>query len=79
MMKKIVWGLFLALIAANTGWAQNAVVEFEGRYWMTNLSTEVKVTREGQGTDINLKSDLDIADKSSPPADSIFFSTRTIG
>jgi hypothetical protein len=66
MLKKMVWGLLFGLVAANTVLAQNAVVEFEGRYWITNLSTEVKVTREGKGTDINFKSDLDLADKNFP-------------
>jgi hypothetical protein len=63
MLKKLVWGWVLCLLAVSPVFAQDAVVEFEGRYWITNLSAEAKVTQEGKGTDINLKSDLDIADK----------------
>jgi len=69
MLKNLVWGLFLSLITAGPVLAQNAVVEFEGQYWITTLSAETKVTLEGKGTDINIKSDLGIADKN-------FFSGR---
>jgi hypothetical protein len=63
MLKKLVWGCILCLISASTSLAQAAVVEFEGRYWITNLSAEAKVTEAGNGTDIDLKRDLGIADQ----------------
>jgi hypothetical protein len=63
MLKNLVWGWIICLLAASTVLAQGPVVEFEGRYWMTNLSAEAKVTEAGHGTDINLKSDLGLADK----------------
>ncbi|MCJ7832774.1 MAG: hypothetical protein MUQ20_00115, partial [Deltaproteobacteria bacterium] len=66
MLKNLVWGWVLCLLAVSTVLAQDAVVEFEGRYWMTNFSAEAKVTQEGRGTDVNLKSDLGIADKNFP-------------
>ncbi len=69
MLKNLVLGLVLCLLAVGTVSAQDPVVEFEGRYWMTNLSAEGKVTQGGKGTDINLKSDLEIGDKN-------FFSGR---
>ncbi len=69
MLKNLVLGLVLFLLAVGTVSAQDPVVEFEGRYWITNLSAESKLTRGGQGTDIDLKSDLDIGDKN-------FFSGR---
>jgi hypothetical protein len=73
MLKNMVWGLILGLLAASTVWAQDAVVEFEGRYWMTNLSAEAKVAQEGKGTDINLKSDVGLADKNFPSGRFNFF------
>lgn len=69
MLKNLVLGSVLFLLAVGTVSAQDPVVEFEGRYWITNLSAEGKLTRGGQGTDIDLKSDLDIGDKN-------FFSGR---
>ncbi len=47
-------------------WAQDLRVEFEGRYWLTDLSGEVKLTENNQGTDIKVKSDLGIQDKNFP-------------
>lgn len=63
MLKNLVWGLVLCLLGASTVFGQNAVVEFEGRYWMSNLSAEAKVIEQDRGTDINLKSDLGLGDK----------------
>jgi hypothetical protein len=73
MLKNLVWGLVLCLLGASTVFGQNAVVEFEGRYWMTNLSAEAKVTQAGKGTDIDLKSDLGLADKNFPYGRFTFF------
>lgn len=73
MLKNLVWGLMLCLLIASTVWAQNAAVEFEGRYWMTNLTAEAKVTEAGQGTNIDLKSDLGMADKNFPSGRFSFF------
>jgi hypothetical protein len=66
MPKKLIWGWILCLLAAGPVLAQDAVVEFEGRYWFTNFSAEAKVTQDGRGTDVNLKSDLGLADKDLP-------------
>jgi len=66
MIKKLIWGWIICLLAAGPIWAQNAVVEFEGYYWVTNLSAEAKLTKDGRGTDVNLKSDLGIADQNFP-------------
>jgi hypothetical protein len=41
-------------------------VEFEGRYWITNLTAEAKVTDFGIGTDIDLKDDLGLKDEDFP-------------
>lgn len=66
MLKKIVWAMVLGLLLGSAAWAQDAAVEFEGRYWMTNLSAVTKVTREGNGTDVDFKSDLKLDDKNFP-------------
>ena len=42
------------------------MVEFEGRYWFTDLTAEVKVTRDDIGSDIDLQSDLGVDDKDFP-------------
>jgi hypothetical protein len=41
-------------------------LEFEGRYWFTDLEGRVKVTEADIGTDINFKKDLDIKDEGYP-------------
>jgi hypothetical protein len=41
-------------------------LEFEGRYWFTDLEGKIKVTDAGIGTDINLKDDLNIEDEGYP-------------
>ena len=63
MLKKIIWAMVLCLLIGGAAWAQDPAVEFEGRYWMTNLSSVVKVTKNGQGTDVDFKSDLKLDDK----------------
>lgn len=63
MLKNLVLGMVLLLLVVGTATAQDPVVEFEGRYWITNLSAEGKLTQGGIGTDIDLKSDLQIGDK----------------
>ncbi len=73
MLKNLVWGWILCLLTVSPVLAQDAVVEFEGRYWMTNLSAETKLTQDGIGTDIDLKSDLGIADKNFPSGRFVIF------
>jgi hypothetical protein len=43
-------------------------LEFEGRYWFTDLKGNIKVTQNDIGADINLKKDLDIKDEGYPEA-----------
>ena len=46
---------------------KDVTLEFEGRYWFTNLQGEIKVTGSiGRGTDIYLKEDLGIKDEGIP-------------
>ena len=41
-------------------------VEFEGRYWITDLTAKAKVTESGIGTDIDFKADLGLKDEDFP-------------
>jgi hypothetical protein len=66
MLKYLVLGWVLCLLIVSPVLAQDPVVEFEGHYWFTNLSAETRATAAGKGTDIDLKSDLGIADKNFP-------------
>lgn len=52
----------LFLLAASAGLAQR-IVEFEGRYWITDSTQQAKFTDNGVGTDINFKSDLGFKDR----------------
>ncbi len=45
---------------------QDAVVEFEGRYWTTDLEASVKVVTAGIGETFNLKNDLGVDDEDFP-------------
>jgi opacity protein-like surface antigen len=44
----------------------NITVEFEGRYWFTDLTAEVKVTQDNIGSDIDLQSDLGVGNEDFP-------------
>lgn len=41
-------------------------VEFEGRYWITDLTAKAEVTESGIGTDIDFKDDLGLKDENFP-------------
>jgi len=41
-------------------------VEFEGRYWFTDLTAKAKVTESGIGTEVDFKADLGIKDEDFP-------------
>jgi len=41
-------------------------LEFEGRFWFTDLDGNIKITENDIGTDIDLKDDLDIKDEGYP-------------
>lgn len=62
--------LICAVLFFVGGWAfaQDADVEFEGRYWMPDLAAKAKVAESDIGTDINFKSDLGIKDENFPEA-----------
>lgn len=62
MFKKSILGVTLLLLLASQAVAQEPIIEFEGRYWMTTLSAVTK----WRGTDIDLKSDLGVDEKNIP-------------
>lgn len=48
--------------------AQDAIAEFEGRFWITDLDAKVRVVESGIGDKFDLKSDLGIKDEDFPEA-----------
>jgi hypothetical protein len=67
MTKKLSWVLVIIVFTPCIAFAQRDVrLEFEGRYWFTDLEGRVKVTEADIGTDINFKKDLDIKDEGYP-------------
>jgi len=67
MAKKFLWVLVFFVFTPCIAFAQRDVrLEFEGRFWFTDLDGRVKVTDADLGTDINLKKDLDLKDEGYP-------------
>jgi hypothetical protein len=67
MTKNFLWVLVIIVFTPCMAFAQRDVrLEFEGRFWFTDLEGRVKVTEFDIGTDINLKKDLDIKDEGYP-------------
>jgi hypothetical protein len=57
---------FLIFIPCAAFAQKEVALEFEGRYWFTELEGDVKVTENDIGTDIDLNEDLDIRDEGYP-------------
>jgi hypothetical protein len=67
MTKKILWVLIIIVFTPCIAFAEKDVrLELEGRFWFTDLEGRVRVTDADEGTDINLKKDLDIKDEGYP-------------
>ena len=67
MAKKFLWVLVIMVFTPCIAFAQKDVkLEFEGRFWFTDLEGRVKVTEADIGTDIDFKKDLDIKDEGYP-------------
>lgn len=64
-MKRILIAVLIVLICAAGGFAE-PLVEFEGRYWITNFNSKLRVSDGGLGTEINLKSDLGMKSENFP-------------
>jgi hypothetical protein len=68
MCKKILVCAFFLIFTACTALAQDVNMEFEGRYWITDLTAKAKVVESSIGTDFDFKSDLGIKDENFPEA-----------
>ncbi len=67
MAKNFLWVLVIFILTPCLAFAQRDVkVEFEGRFWFTDLEGKVKVTDADIGTDIDVKKDLEIKDEGYP-------------
>jgi hypothetical protein len=67
MLKKVLFGVCFLIVTTGVALAQDTRVEFEGRYWITDLTGEAKVTEAGlAGTNINIEDDLGVEDEDFP-------------
>jgi hypothetical protein len=67
MLRKSLLTCVIFFCAAVLARAADAVVEFEGRYWMPDLAAKAKVTESSiAGSDVNFKSELGIKDEDFP-------------
>ena len=67
MFKKLFLAVCFFIISLSLGFTQDAKLEFEGRYWITDLDAKAKVDAAGVGgTTFDLKSDLGIQDEDFP-------------
>lgn len=65
MSKKVALGLIMAFILIGNSYARDTV-EFEGRYWVTDLEGKARVVESGIGDKFDYKSDLGIGDQNFP-------------
>ena len=72
-MRKVAWLVCWLSAACGLGRAQR-LIEFEGRYWLTDSTQRVKLVDSGIGTEINFKSDLGFQDRNFPEARFNFYS-----
>ncbi len=65
MFRNIAFTVFFAGLAATVAQAQ-PTVELEGRYWIPQMGSRLRVEQNGVGTDIDAKKDLGIPDTNFP-------------
>lgn len=68
MGKRILLIVCFIILASYTAVAYGALIEAEGRYWITDLTANAKVVESSIGTDLDFKSDLDVKDENFPEA-----------
>lgn len=68
MRKKILLGLVFLVFSITAAFSEDAALEFEGRYWVTDLTAKTKVVESSIGTDFDFKSDLGMKDENFPEA-----------
>jgi hypothetical protein len=67
MVRKIfIFACFFALSNAASGFCQDTKVEFEGRYWVSDMSADVKIIESNIGEKFDVKDDLGIEDENLP-------------
>jgi len=66
MQKIIILFTFIMACFLGVCFAEDAAVEFEGRYWITDLNSEARVVESGIGDKFDFKSDLGIKDENLP-------------
>ncbi len=68
MLRKRILLLSICFLVAsiNAAFAKDATVEFEGRYWITDLDAEAKVVESGLGSKFDFKADLGVGDEDFP-------------
>lgn len=67
MLRFFLFAMCLLFIATGPVFAQNNPrVEFEGRYWITDLTAKARVTENNLGTNIDFKTDLGLQDENFP-------------
>lgn len=66
MGKRILLSVFCVILTSYAAVAYGALIEAEGRYWITDLTANAKVVESSIGTDLDFKSDLDIKDENLP-------------
>lgn len=67
MLRSSVIAVIMVVFAAFLAHASDAIVEFEGRYWMPDLTAKARVTESNIiGSDLNFKSELGIKDEDFP-------------
>ncbi len=67
MCRRLFITICFLVITAQVSFAQSDIkVEFEGRYWITDLTAEAKATENDIGTEIDFKDDLGIDDENFP-------------
>ena len=70
MFKKVLLGIaVVGLVFAGVAYAdesQDVTVEFEGRYWFSDLDAEGKVVESSIGTDFDFESDLGVGEEDFP-------------
>lgn len=66
MFKKLFSLACFMLVSSCFVHAQDAIVEIEGRYWMTDLTAKAKIVSSDIGSDFDFKSDLGLEDENFP-------------
>ncbi|MFH1202055.1 MAG: hypothetical protein V1674_04095 [Candidatus Omnitrophota bacterium] len=76
MSRKILLSFGIVVMAVGLCFAEDTKLEFEGRYWVTDLNAKAKVVKSEIGSDFDFKSDLGVADEDFPEARVIWNTTK---